>query len=108
MTDALAAALLASQRGQQQQFDPAANSRRFAQQLTQQGASTAPVAHPVEGIARALQGGLGGLGGLLAGAAGGSMLNGGLNDLLKKLDQHGPSLIHTVRGVGYTLRAPRS
>ena len=26
--------------------------------------------------------------------------------LRKKLDQHGPSLIHTVRGVGYTLRAP--
>jgi len=28
--------------------------------------------------------------------------------LRKKLDLHGPSLIHTVRGVGYTLRAPRS
>ena len=28
--------------------------------------------------------------------------------LRKKLDQHGPSLIHTVRGVGYTLRAPRA
>lgn len=28
--------------------------------------------------------------------------------LRKKLDQHGPSLIHTVRGVGYALRAPRS
>lgn len=27
--------------------------------------------------------------------------------LRKKLDQHGPSLIHTVRGVGYALRAPR-
>jgi two-component system OmpR family response regulator len=27
--------------------------------------------------------------------------------LRKKLDLHGPSLIHTVRGVGYTLRAPR-
>jgi two-component system OmpR family response regulator len=27
--------------------------------------------------------------------------------LRKKLDVHGPSLIHTVRGVGYTLRAPR-
>jgi two-component system, OmpR family, response regulator len=27
--------------------------------------------------------------------------------LRKKLDQHGPSLIHTVRGVGYSLRAPR-
>ena len=28
--------------------------------------------------------------------------------LRKKLDAHGPSLIHTVRGVGYVLRAPRS
>ena len=28
--------------------------------------------------------------------------------LRKKLDGHGPSLIHTVRGVGYALRAPRS
>jgi two-component system OmpR family response regulator len=27
--------------------------------------------------------------------------------LRKKLDRHGPSLIHTVRGVGYALRAPR-
>jgi two-component system OmpR family response regulator len=27
--------------------------------------------------------------------------------LRKKLDLHGPSLIHTVRGVGYALRAPR-
>ena len=27
--------------------------------------------------------------------------------LRKKLDQHGPSLIHTARGVGYALRAPR-
>jgi two-component system OmpR family response regulator len=27
--------------------------------------------------------------------------------LRKKLDAHGPSLIHTVRGVGYVLRAPR-
>ena len=27
--------------------------------------------------------------------------------LRKKLDQHGPSLIHTVRGVGYALRQPR-
>ncbi len=27
--------------------------------------------------------------------------------LRKKLDQHGPSLIHTARGVGYSLRAPR-
>ena len=28
--------------------------------------------------------------------------------LRRKLDAHGPSLIHTVRGVGYALRAPRS
>src|SRR3954468_22359247 len=28
--------------------------------------------------------------------------------LRKKLDVHGPSLIHTVRGVGYSLRTPRS
>jgi len=28
--------------------------------------------------------------------------------LRRKLDAHGPPLIHTVRGVGYTLRAPRS
>jgi two-component system OmpR family response regulator len=28
--------------------------------------------------------------------------------LRKKLEQHGPRLIHTVRGVGYALRLPRS
>ena len=28
--------------------------------------------------------------------------------LRKKLDAHGPSLIHTVRGVGYALRPPRA
>jgi two-component system OmpR family response regulator len=28
--------------------------------------------------------------------------------LRKKLDAHGPSVIHTVRGVGYALRQPRS
>src|ERR671929_1488080 len=28
--------------------------------------------------------------------------------LRKKLDQHGPPLIHTVRGVGYALRQPRT
>ena len=28
--------------------------------------------------------------------------------LRKKLDAHGPQLIHTVRGVGYALRAPRN
>ena len=27
--------------------------------------------------------------------------------LRKKLDAHGPPLIHTVRGVGYALRSPR-
>jgi two-component system OmpR family response regulator len=27
--------------------------------------------------------------------------------LRKKLDAHGPPLIHTVRGVGYALRQPR-
>ena len=28
--------------------------------------------------------------------------------LRKKLDVHGPPLIHTVRSVGYALRAPRA
>jgi two-component system OmpR family response regulator len=28
--------------------------------------------------------------------------------LRKKLDRHGPSLIHTSRGVGYALRVPRA
>ena len=28
--------------------------------------------------------------------------------LRKKLDAHGPPLIHTVRGVGYALRTPRA
>ena len=28
--------------------------------------------------------------------------------LRKKLDTHGPPLIHTVRGVGYALRPPRT
>jgi two-component system OmpR family response regulator len=28
--------------------------------------------------------------------------------LRKKLDAHGPPLLHTVRGVGYVLREPRS
>jgi two-component system OmpR family response regulator len=30
-----------------------------------------------------------------------------ISDQRKKLDAHGPSLIHTVRGVGYALRQPR-
>jgi two-component system OmpR family response regulator len=28
--------------------------------------------------------------------------------LRKKIDAHGPSLIHTIRGVGYSLRLPSS
>ena len=28
--------------------------------------------------------------------------------LRRKLDPHGPQVIHTVRGVGYALRAPRA
>jgi two-component system OmpR family response regulator len=28
--------------------------------------------------------------------------------LRRKIDRHPPPLIHTVRGVGYTLRLPRS
>ncbi len=31
-----------------------------------------------------------------------------VSSLRKKLDAHGPSLIHTVRGVGYALRQPRT
>jgi hypothetical protein len=43
------------------QRDPRLASRyRFADALSQQGASTAPVSSPLEGLARALQGGLGG------------------------------------------------
>lgn len=53
----LAALLLANQR---KQYDPADRSRAYAQALMKEGASTAPVHSPLEGIARALQGGLGG------------------------------------------------
>jgi len=41
------------------------------------------------GLSDLLKGGLGGLGGLLAGGAAGSILGGGLNDLLKQLQQSG-------------------
>jgi len=57
MSDALAAALMATQR---KQYDPAENSRKYGQMLLQQGSSTAPVQSPLEGLARALTGGVGG------------------------------------------------
>lgn len=41
------------------------------------------------GLGGLLQGGLGGLGGLLAGGAAGSVLSGGLSDLLKQFQQSG-------------------
>ncbi len=41
------------------------------------------------GLSDLLKGGLGGLGGLLAGGTAGSVLGGGLNDLLKQLQQSG-------------------
>ena len=41
------------------------------------------------GLGDLLKGGLGGLGGLLAGGAAGSVLSGGLNDLLKQFQQTG-------------------
>jgi uncharacterized protein YidB (DUF937 family) len=41
------------------------------------------------GLGDMLKGGLGGLGGLLAGGAAGSVLSGGLNDLLKQFQQNG-------------------
>lgn len=53
------AALLLQQ--QRRQDDPAERSRRYGQLLMQQGMSTTPVQSPLEGLARALQGGLGGL-----------------------------------------------
>ena len=55
----------------------------------QQGTPPMPGASGGDGLGSLLQGGLGGLGGLLAGAAGGAMMKGGLNDLLKKLEQNG-------------------
>lgn len=57
MSDALAAALLAQQR---RGTDPTEASRRYGQMLLQQGMSTAPVRSPMEGVARALTGAIGG------------------------------------------------
>jgi len=37
----------------------------------------------------------------------GSVVETYISYLRKKLDAHGPSLIKTVRGVGYALQAPR-
>jgi uncharacterized protein YidB (DUF937 family) len=45
------------------------------------------------GLGDLLQGNLGGLGGLLAGGAAGSVLSGGLNDLLKQFQNAGQSEI---------------
>lgn len=56
-TSQLAALLLQQQR---RGNDPAERSRRYGQMLMQQGSSTAPVQSPLEGLARALTGGLGG------------------------------------------------
>ena len=50
-----------------------------------------PAATSGGGLGSLLQGGLGGLGGLLAGGAAGSVLSGGLNDLLKQFQQSGHS-----------------
>ena len=41
--------------------DAAAMRRRYALHLLAQGSSAAPVQHPLQAVARALQGGLGGL-----------------------------------------------
>jgi hypothetical protein len=56
MSDALVAALM----GNRQRRDPFGERRRYGATLMQQGASTAPVQSWGEGLARALQGGLGG------------------------------------------------
>jgi uncharacterized protein YidB (DUF937 family) len=48
-----------------------------------------PAATSGGGLGSLLPGGLGGLGGLLAGGAAGSVLSGGLNDLLKQFQQSG-------------------
>lgn len=53
----IAALLLAQQR---RQNEPAESSRRFGRALLQTGMSAAPVQSPLEGLARALQGGIGG------------------------------------------------
>jgi len=57
MSDALAAALLATQK---RQADPNERYRKYGEMLMQQGASTAPVRSPLEGLARALTGAAGG------------------------------------------------
>jgi uncharacterized protein YidB (DUF937 family) len=54
-----------------------------AQQQTASGGA------PGGGLGDLLQGGLGGLGGLLAGGAAGGILSGGLNSLINQLDQSG-------------------
>ena len=51
--------------------------------------STAKNEQSPGGLGDLLQGGLGGLGGLLAGGAAGSVLSGGLNDLLKQFQNAG-------------------
>jgi uncharacterized protein YidB (DUF937 family) len=55
------------------------------------GATPPPAANSGGGLGDLLKGGLGGLGGLLAGGAAGSILSGGLNDLLKQFQQSGHS-----------------
>lgn len=52
------AALLLSQ--QRRTTDPAEQSRRYGQRLLEMGSSVEPVRSPLEGLARALQGGVGG------------------------------------------------
>jgi uncharacterized protein YidB (DUF937 family) len=59
------------------------------QRTAQQQQSASGGAPGGGGLGDLLQGGLGGLGGLLAGGAAGSVLSGGLNDLLKQFDQTG-------------------
>ncbi len=57
MSDALVQALLMGQRRRQ---DPVERQRAFADAIIKQGSDTSPVRSPMEGLARALQGGLGG------------------------------------------------
>ena len=57
MSDALVQALLM---GSRQKSSPLDRQRAYADSIIKQGSSTAPVASPLEGLARALQGGLGG------------------------------------------------
>jgi uncharacterized protein YidB (DUF937 family) len=56
-----------------------------------QSVPPAPNANPGGGLGDLLKGGLGGLGGLLAGGAAGGVLSGGLGDLLKQFQQAGHS-----------------